>query len=283
MTLILHGLNRGFAVHASDRRVSRSSGAAYSIDENKSLVVRTRDAIGVIGYTGDAYVWRKPMDNFLAESIYGQEFTMPFAIMGGGLDRITLNTVIQRIRSAISAANLPRTTSTLHLCFGGFRWRRNRMIPFYREFGQLHGGIVDRSELRPWRPNHREGFRQIGNVADPQIVANTFYFATRRTPRLSGLEVATTAFLQIIRSRARQVRTVGSDVMMIELIRNPNGSNTGIVRWRYWPETERALEGNDLDSVVFSPWFLGPNLTVAPMIGGEPSAARPRRLERSKR
>ena len=82
VTLILGGVWNGYALHASDRQVSKrkkpsSPYEAHDLHSNKPSSL-SRETVGwVIGYTGPAYLDDKPTDRFIAEAVSQRE-------LGGG-------------------------------------------------------------------------------------------------------------------------------------------------------------------------------------------------------
>lgn len=82
VTLILGGVWNGYALHASDRQVSKrkkpsSPYEAHDLHSNKTIIVVAQDCWLVIGYTGPAYLDDKPTDQFIAEAVSQRE-------LGGG-------------------------------------------------------------------------------------------------------------------------------------------------------------------------------------------------------
>jgi hypothetical protein len=82
VTLILGGVWNGYALHASDRQVSKrkrpsSPYEAHDRHSNKSIIVVAQDCWLVIGYSGLAFLDDKPTDQFIAEAVSQRE-------LGGG-------------------------------------------------------------------------------------------------------------------------------------------------------------------------------------------------------
>ena len=79
MTLILGLLSRWGAVHVSDRlvteRVTSAAGTSsyrgFDAFSNKTVVLRGRDALVTLGYSGRAYLDDLPTDTWIAQTLLG--------------------------------------------------------------------------------------------------------------------------------------------------------------------------------------------------------------------
>ena len=71
MTLVLSLSTHAFALHVSDRLVSRG-GKPYDPMANKTVVFRATDGLMTFGYTGPAYLEGTPTDTWIAEAISGE-------------------------------------------------------------------------------------------------------------------------------------------------------------------------------------------------------------------
>ncbi|MEX1142865.1 MAG: hypothetical protein WD399_07570 [Thermoleophilaceae bacterium] len=68
MTLVLSVATPAYAMHVSDRLVSKA-GVPYDVLANKTVVVRATDGLLAFGYTGPAFIQGLPTDTWLADVV----------------------------------------------------------------------------------------------------------------------------------------------------------------------------------------------------------------------
>jgi hypothetical protein len=129
LTLILTYVSDRFVVHVSDRLVSRPNDR-WDPTANKTVVFRAQDAIGTIGYTGDAYLGNIPTDGFIAELLSG--FTFDHYGRTGNLTGMKaplrdLAATLRSLRAAIAREfrfpnMIRRRGPPFALSIGGWEW-----------------------------------------------------------------------------------------------------------------------------------------------------------------
>src|SRR3546814_10049493 len=70
MTLVLTAMTPRYVVQAADRLLTKGA-AVHDAMANKTIIYRTRDGVMVLSYSGIAYLSRQPMDEWIAEQLWG--------------------------------------------------------------------------------------------------------------------------------------------------------------------------------------------------------------------
>jgi hypothetical protein len=124
----------GEVVQVSDRQVTSvvngTPRAIYSALENKSVIFLGTDCVGVLGYTGSAYIDGAPTDEWLANLVANR--TLPAAAyLGASIPRhhLRLNKILWRIQSALNTLQLGQS-EIVAVDVAGYRCRRRYIVPF---------------------------------------------------------------------------------------------------------------------------------------------------------
>ncbi|MCP1469862.1 hypothetical protein J3E64_001544 [Sphingobium sp. OAS761] len=274
MTLILSITDIAAARHVSDRRVTLLGGTVprvHSPVENKTIIFLCKDAIGVIGYTGVAYIGSEPTDQWIANVLAPQPAGPglgEFAIGGKGLGSAKLQTLVWRLRNAVANAPLPLRARVLQIAISGYRIRRRRCLPFGLELvWNALGPKVSGLMRQPRSLGQRTIVGQIGDgfVGDE---LRQHVIAGAEQNREENSDALLRGMVHAVRARAAQTATVGGDVMTV-LVPNPRLSRK--VVWKFEPEADHpaVIEGRNfrrMFSAVYSPWIICPDQVSCPMV-----------------
>lgn len=274
MTLILSLTTPSAVCHASDRRVtllrSDSSSSIHSTVENKSLIFICRDAVGILGYTGLAYIDCQPTDQWIASQLLRLPNEAPWLsghmVSTVGIGALTLNTLVWRLHQALARLNLPREAPYLEIMGAGYRRRRSRTETFLVGIDRNPSGVRLSSRMRsPRSRTDQVQLAQIGDGADGQEPWHHVNEGIRAAN--AGPWGFPSALVHAIRERSKQTHTVGRDVMTV-IIRN---SPPREITWHFHPsEPHDAVltlgERNFPVEAVYSPWILGPSIIWCPTV-----------------
>ena len=272
MTLVLSVATPAYALHVSDRLVSKG-GMPYDPLANKSVVFRATDGLLAVGYTGAAFVGSVPTDTWIAQTLSGDSWTGDVGAVSFGEFAVrdvgaSLRILCQRVRANDEFAALGGEFSAV-----GWQWQGNRTpAPVRHVLWVLHSGsgnlqwqqIVPRHlperktvfrmvHTGDWPLGHVDWRRLLDRVGaagpDPALVESLLVKAIRQA------------------SAKREHRTIGSHCMSI-LLRPWRFPNALI---RLIPETPHhaGAFGQAVD-VAFSPWMIAPDAIHAPavLVGG---------------
>jgi hypothetical protein len=272
MTLVLTSASIPEVLQLSDRRVSRLSAGIFSLHssvENKTVIFRVRDAVGSLGYTGDAYVGSEPTDQWLAGLIVGQSFGgVQFSVRMGRWRLPSLNTVIWRISHALAqGAILP--SGSLTVCLAGYRDRRSYTIPFIAEvrWSSARNEITSRMRL-PRQCPAGIYFSQIGDIMTGSALQDAMARGAANSSQ-PGHHPQIGAMIEAIRTRASQSQLVGADLMAVQI---PHPSHR-LINWRFIPAAPHNAILNHkhedfvLQNAFYSPWIVMPGAIHAPSVG----------------
>jgi hypothetical protein len=267
MTLIIAGAAPDFVVHASDRLVSEKypSGTTtpYSPNENKTVIFNCRDAIGVIGYTGDAYLKKRSTDEYIAKALaVGKSKKRPklgafsardFEPLGSA----SLNQIVKRLIS-LKAEATARRGFFLQICVAGFRLRRHKWLRFLITI-TIDG---DRCSIRPLmrRPMERPAvisWCQIGLKLDENDLLQRVNEGVPdgTTPIADAYRAA---MINTIRHQADRVAGVGRDIMTVVI---PNPAASRHIYWEFFEDEKIPTE------YIYSPIILTRNAVFGPSVG----------------
>lgn len=263
-------------LHVSDRRVtaarSNQKPSVHSPVENKTIIFLTRDAVGVMGYTGSAYIGDTPTDQWLAETL-APRAKMPngdrFAVSVGGGRSLRLNVLMWRLREALKSARFPPGARMISVSVAGYRIRRKYCVPFYMEISWPPSWKQSLFHMRmPSNKSQRILLAQVG--AEMPFDELTQHVKKEMEAARSGDNaVILKGLTQAVRAKASATPLVGSDLMTVE-IPNPNISQT--ITWRFEPIVQHTAQivgpGVNIPfEAIYSPWIITPGATYAPSIG----------------
>lgn len=264
MTVILSFACPAFALQASDRLVTaRRPGQpdrVHSDAENKAVIFVCHDAVGVIGYTGTAYVRGEPTDQWIANSLAPHMGGLPrecggIGSLGDGLRNAAFRALLERLRLGLIA--LPVNSPLLEIAATGFRvCHRNHIAPFIVTLRSGHDGPTIRGRSRRLRTRNVALTSQSGDLPP-----GNFWMQIKAQVDASTLqpdEAVRQALISTIRTRGAEVTTVGRDIMTVR-IANPLSERT--IEWSYEPQEEAHA--------IYSPWVLLPHAVQCPTAGTE--------------
>lgn len=265
MTMILTAAGPT-VVHVGDRRVTRIDPRGRSIHspiENKSVIFLLKDAVGVLGYTGNAYVGTQTTDTWLAQLIAGTIFQNQFAIRQGMRPLETLNAVLWRIRQAIAGGALGRK-DRMTICIAGYRARRGYTVPFLVELSWPDKVGPDVFRVR--MPAHPRGscLSQIGDGLPADELRDAMDLGAAAAPQ-TNCPPDIGAFVQAVRTRATQSDSVGADLMAIRI----PGPQSRRIEWKFVAASAHGgigPNGERLTNVSYSPWIVTPASISAPSL-----------------
>jgi hypothetical protein len=152
VTPILAAIFPAFIVQVGDRLVSRRDARIYSEHDpqsNKQLVYAARDGIGLLGYSGAAYVGSTPTDHFLADALSGVSMRWRDDRLGtltGGPDASPLEPALRRLHDAVVGAPV---VGAMWVDIVGSYTRGRRRGPFVTSIERSLNGDVQR--LDTWQ------------------------------------------------------------------------------------------------------------------------------------
>lgn len=261
MTMIL-SVAGPTVLQVSDRRVTRIDRNGKSIHspvENKSVAFLLRDAVGILGYTGDAYIGTKTTDTWLAELVAGATFERQFAIRQGMRPIEPLNSIMWRIRQAFPQALGRKGRITVSMA--GYRARRDYTVPFMVELHWPRSVGPDEFHMRPSRRPFWPYISQIGDGLPADDLRVAMDRGAANAPQAPDVG----AFVQAIRTRARQSDLVGADLMGIR-IPSPTSRR---VEWKFMPASAHNATGPNgelITDISYSPWIVTPGSIYAPSL-----------------
>src|SRR3546814_10360418 len=137
MTLVLTAMTPRYVVQAADRLLTKGA-AVHDAMANKTIIYRTRDGVMVLSYSGIAYLSRQPMDEWIAEQLWGDAIGRgpdgcgPAAMMMGQRpNNWTIDQTIAVLKRRIES--IPQRTLNLgglYLAIAGWRVSLETPRPF---------------------------------------------------------------------------------------------------------------------------------------------------------
>jgi hypothetical protein len=257
MTLIITAAVTGRIIQASDRLASVDA-QPWDRTWNKSVVLRTMEALVAVSFTGSAFVGRRPIDQWAVETLSGVELGEG-AIAVSAETRRGLRKSIWRLANGLRPHVRRGGFPTLAL-ISGWRLRRGCLRPCHLtmsndRFPEPGGELIIRSHTR-----HRLRFG---------FVDASGWVSSARLARLND-DLALLAgapseqdecIIKLIREMSRRAPgSIGPDVMLIEIPRDRPRP-----RVRFAPDTPAfarfADEGSGESSLMpafYTPAIVGP-------------------------
>ena len=272
MTLIINAATQRFIVHASDRLLTKRVGDKFHVHsdtENKSLVVVTKDAICVIGYTGAAYVGDVITDGWIASTITQLDVTGQFMTRTPGIRGLRLNTLLWRLKTATSKLILPGSSNYLGISISGIRQRNRYVRPFIREIERNRGVVRCGGYMRDPRS---PGFHGLSQLGDRMTMAELHQFIGDEFVRYGiSAEAFRCGMINAIRERATVSKVIGDEIVTVTISRSldcwdvvwtfesPNPRQAAVV------DASGRLRG--VFNSYFSPWIISPMGITKPSFG----------------
>lgn len=275
MTLVFSAVTPGFVVQAADRLLTKAVNQEprpFDPIANKTVVYRATDALVALSYSGVAYVKSQPVDDWLAELLWGVPIARgpdgngPAAFgCGARPNAWTIRRAIDALRRAVDG--LPQSwinKGGLFISIAG--WRDDRPVrPFLVDIERAPGEA--RSSIRgtPRRITKPKTFA-LGQIG-VRVPRATMYaaFDPFRPSRTLSMENAEAALVELIRGASRKYLTVGPHVLTVSM--PPPGSGPAVARFH--PAMPHRVQlasarGTFTVTVAHSPWILASTQFHAP-------------------
>jgi len=273
MTLHLSAIVGDAVYQVSDRLASLNE-RPWDSTWNKTIVLRTTDALVAIGLVGPAFVGKRPADEWIAELLFEAEIpsgTMFTGRPGGPLRRGlsgSLARVEGALRDAVNAGTL-RLADRMGESIVGWRIKGKfvRVCAFALEWGS---DGVPHFRRRTRRAVHR----RVGVWANPrEWVANARLIALRQDIVRAGSEKEREdLMIQVLREAAEVGHPVGRDAMCVRIV-----SSRPVPRIRFAPDgTAQGTFTDDESGVtyqasaIYTPVIVTPECAQLPCLGTGP-------------
>jgi len=293
MTLILDQASTDYVLQVTDRLVTQAT-SPFDPLANKNIVYCARNALVTIGYTGFAFLGGIPTDQWLVEQLTGNAFDRdhrpPDFTMNRRAPWLDLGMSVRLLKERLDAAPATGIPSmwakqwvdqSFDLCILGWQWKRGRARPIIEALNKPRGSLAFSIERRP-----RYWYWERRTLNDGSL--GIIKFSVRAAPRENisradlqdlvarlqdgSYDAAETELVRTVRQVALHVPQVGPDCISI-LIAPPT---IGQARVRFLPLNSheailQTASQNRRLTVAYTPWFVGPNLIVAPSLLAGPA------------
>lgn len=274
MTLHLSAIVGDTVFQVSDRLASLNE-RPWDSTWNKTIVLRTVDALVVIGFVGPAFVGQRPVDEWVAEILWDAEIpsgTMFAGRPGGPLRRglsASLASVERAMCEAVKAGTIRRADGMsaslvgwridrrlVRVCGFVLDWGPDGLPHFRRRTRSLNRRVLVGANPRVWVPGARVvALRQ--DIVDAES-------DTEREDRL----------IQVLRAAADAGHPVGRDVMCVRIT-----NSRPVPRIRFAPAeqargtfTDYGIGATYEVPAIYTPTIITPECAQLPCLGtGPPS------------
>ncbi|MCA0031649.1 hypothetical protein [Mesorhizobium sp. B263B2A] len=270
MTLILTISTPAYIIQASDRLVTfQGTAVIHNAMANKTVVVRARDGLAAISFSGIAYIDGLQTDEWIARTI--SKLSAEAGVLtaaGGRPQKRSLNQIIHALKAALDERSEPK--HGLHIQVAGWRITRSQYFPFVRELvWNRFRTTRSVSTPKPWLgPPKKIVLSAIGAETEGLNVLSAKLDEHRKTSSKLSLADAERILVESIREVASTNRSVGANVLTVSI---PNPNNVGALpKIEFFANTEhnaliRRAEGADIRiQVAHTPWLVGPASVAAP-------------------
>lgn len=294
MTLVLTLAHPNYVVQVADRRVT-TDGVVFDSASNKSLIYLARNAIVTIGYCGLAYLQGIPTDEWIAQTLWGEELLrredgrlagMCFAAGRQGIDDIgrSIDQLRKSVQAALQEEQAPLELRSLQIICAGWQWRRRGRRVIWRPIlniirsQQKRGAVHCEADGVPrhWHYERSDEGRLPFIVLPLPFHEEVFPgsisgLLTRLKPIVHRPEESRKILIEYIQQQAVRDPTVGKDCMSV-YVKPPN---IGVVEASYISvDVEPLVVLNEKQRVgSFSPWIIGPSSYHAPQVSTGKSEA----------
>src|SRR3546814_67428 len=272
MTLVLTCALPIYVVQAADRLLTKGT-SVHDTVANKTIIYRTREGVMVLSYSGIAYLGRQPMDEWIAEQLWGDAIGRgpdgngPAAIMMGQRPNdLTIDQTIAVLKRRIDS--IPQRTINLgglYLAIAGWRVSRETPRPFLIEIEREPKATAATVTGTPRRERFGREFAigRIGAYVAPRVLNAAF--ERYRASRTLAMEDVERTFVDLIRSVAYRNRTVGPNVLCTMF------PIDGPALCRFHPAVPHAARlvsarGEMIVPVAHTPWIMSSNSLQAPQM-----------------
>lgn len=266
VTQILGAIRQGYLFQTSDRRLSWLGPELRPADHrsNKSLILVSRNAVSLIGYTGTASIGKLPTDDWLAGAICatGQpEWHVP--THNNDLSKHTVDGVVRNLERHVDALRRRLPANRLrdfHLIVQivGYRARRRRLLPFGFVLEWYRDRPLARGHSRPLAASYQDGVV----LATPYLSGS---LASRVAAELGRSAPGPADFHNNMASAMTEVALaregVGDELLGIALEAR---SLRGFLVYRFNPDT--AAMGPTALPLFPTPWVVGPGHAHQPAL-----------------
>lgn len=277
MTLVLTAATPGFVVQAADRLLTKSVAGRTRIFDaiaNKTVIYRARDAIAAVSYSGVAYLGAKPMDEWIAEMLWGAPFHRgpdgkrpTMCSMGLRPNDWTIDIAITSLKQAVDS--MPQgliDKGGLFIVLAGWRQDRGPPRPFVVEIERPPRARTTAISGAPRRWPKRDFLLGRIGAGIPMDMIGAAFDRFRSSRALSILDTEQT-FLELIRSAAEQQPSVGPNVLTVMLPQ----PGTGPVHCRFHGAAAHRAQllsatGTWELDVAHGPSMMGANQVHAPHV-----------------
>lgn len=272
MTLVLTAITPRYVVQAADRLLTKGT-SVHDTVANKTIIYRTRDGIMVLSYSGIAYLGRQPMDEWIAEQLWGDAIGRgpdgdgPAAIMiGQRPSSWTIDQTVAVLKRRIDS--IPQRSINqggLYLAIAGWRVSREAPRPFLIEIEREPKATAATVSGTPRRQRFKREFAigRIGAYVAPRVLNAAFN--RYRASRTLSMEDVEWTFVDLIRSVAYRNRTVGPNVLCTMF------PIDGPALCRFHPAAAHSARvvsarGEMIVPVAHTPWIMSSNSLQAPQM-----------------
>ena len=279
MTLIVSYTSRRYVLQVTDRLLT-GRGSTFDPLANKNIVCAARNAVVTMGYTGQAFINKEvPTDQWIVEKLTGITFDRsqkPWAI-GPGSENLMhdMGHLLWSLKNSFDHASVEMedswrqdwTANNFDLLITGWQWKnknKRRFRPLLALLSKPRGSNTFDLEYTP-RHYFTPGRFRIDAAPSGNIAKSQLQLLVNKIT--SKPDVTEALMVDVIRQVSKQNQVVGPDCMSIFLL--PPSCSWG--RVSYIPVMPgRAVLSNPSSTreilAAFSPWLIGPNITVAPSI-----------------
>jgi len=266
VTQILTAIRATTLLHVSDRLLTTIEGVPHDRRSNKTIVVWTADGLCVLGYSGDAFHGRTPMDDWLAGATCSDvSFAWDPAGIPNDLGTLRLDQLFDRMEAWLRwrrEATRPamRRGSSLLIHLAGFRRKGDRIGG---HFAGYLGYTPSTSDVQRTVLRELGGIRGRGlALATPMI--EEIHELQHEVESASSPSVMGDALIRAMR-RAGGRPGVGDDLLCLEA----NPTVEPCIRLSYSQGAQgrdHALVGGAAVPVSYTPWFVSPWGVIPPMV-----------------
>lgn len=276
VTLILSSISPKFALQVSDRLVvSKYLGKIKDHNRlaNKTIVLRTFDAIVCIGFAGLAYLDGIPTDQWLVERILGDEGCLKdnFGIRFGFNSNVkNIGFIIEKIKDEIFTTKVKHIDSAgLEISIVGWQITNKRWRTFKVEMIRINGKTSIKRSKR--YPSKDENFTisSVGQIVEKSLITDRLWpYKYGDLVGLFSLRELESIFVDVIRDvRNKDLiescnTTIGGDLMSVFISPQQCGC-------RFFPSTSHkaVLSAPNYKTqleVSYSPWIISPDIVCSP-------------------
>jgi hypothetical protein len=271
MMLVLSVATPAYALHVSDRLVSKA-GRPHDPLANKSVILRARDGLLAVGYTGAAFVGNVPTDTWIAEILCGGWRGGQTGALGYG--DFPVRDIGSSLRLLCQRA---RTTPVLRrvgieIAAVGWQWNAKRSPSLMRNvLWVLHAGsgkLQWQQSVPRHSPERKTTFRMVA-TGDWALAAEDWRVLLEQVGAAGHDHESVERLLVEAIRRASELRpgTIGRDCMTV-LLRPWQFPQA---RVRFDPDaTHHDVVFGEAVEVAYSPWMIAPDAIHRPaiLIGG---------------